>query len=66
MSCFCCPLKSLQDFRILRKFYPELWSEMLDKGKRISDTGYKKFNRYDTIFDLEKRFLQEDKQLSMF
>lgn len=29
VSCFCCPLKSLDDLRTLRRYFPDLWQRML-------------------------------------
>lgn len=60
VSCFCCPLQSLDDLRKLRRFYPDLWLRMLkmeswlpegDKGRRFN---------HSSVSALEARFAAED------
>lgn len=34
VSCWCCPLQSLQELRQLRKFFPDLWEKLLDMEHR--------------------------------
>lgn len=61
-GCWCCPIQSLSSLRILYKEYPELWEELkvMQKHSNISF-------RMDgsTVFDLEKRFKGEDRQLKL-
>ena len=61
VSCFCCPMQGLRELRNLRKYYPELWSQMLewDAKKPEHNPG---FRGYKTVHDLEKRFECEDRQ----
>ena len=61
VSCFCCPMQGLQELRNLRKYYPELWSQMLewDAKKPEHNPG---FRGYKTVHDLENRFEYEDRQ----
>ena len=62
VSCFCCPLQRMNDLRKLRKHFPELWQRMLDMDSRIDKNGG--FKDYKTVHDLEKRFADEDRQLT--
>ena len=60
VSCWCCPLQSLDNLRKLRKYFPELWEEL-----KIMD--YKTWNRFKsdyTVPQLEKRFEFEEYRLS--
>lgn len=58
VSCWCCPLKSLDECRALRKFHPELWSELMQMDERARN-DYR--NDY-TVKQLEERFAFEDRQ----
>nr|WP_321467335.1 phosphoadenosine phosphosulfate reductase family protein [uncultured Desulfobulbus sp.] len=60
VSCWCCPLQSLPDLRSLRKYRPELWSQLLKMDTDIP-TPNRGFNGYKTVADLEHRFSTEDK-----
>jgi 3'-phosphoadenosine 5'-phosphosulfate sulfotransferase (PAPS reductase)/FAD synthetase len=64
VSCFCCPLKPLAGLRKVRKYYPQLWRQMLEWDKAISVN--RGFRDYDTVQDLEQRFAFEDMQIEMF
>jgi len=56
-SCFCCPLQSLSDLRILRREFPKLWQRMLDMDQAIPvNRGFK---NYTTVEDLDRRFAEE-------
>ena len=61
VSCFCCPLQRIGELRNLRKYYPELWSKMLEWDARKSghDLGFKGSK---SVYDFEKRFGDEDSQ----
>lgn len=63
VSCWCCPLQGLEELRRLRKHFPFLWHILLDMQRNTWGTF-----RTDgtTVFDLEKRFQEEDKQLNLF
>ena len=63
VSCYCCPLKSLGDCQKIRKHYPELWLKMLSLDKLIKNN--RGFKRYKTVYDLEKRFAEEGRQLRL-
>ena len=57
-GCWFCPMQTLQQLRILRKSYPDLWALLLkwDKDSPLSfhADGH-------TVHDFEKRFALEDK-----
>lgn len=56
VSCWCCPLKSYDELRALRRHYPELWARMLDLDARQG----KKFAHGYTVADFDCRFALED------
>jgi len=58
LSCWCCPLQSLNELRILRKEYPKLWEEL----KRMDKNTYRKFRADYTIQELENKFVKEDEE----
>jgi len=62
VSCFCCPLKRLDDCRTLRKYYPPLWGRMIEMGDNVRSLEGRRFHHGKTVRDLEERFAQEDKQ----
>ena len=56
VSCFCCPLKSNQEIRVLREHYPELWAEMLKKEDSIPVTeNYVTFRGKDSLHELDRK-----------
>ena len=56
VSCWCCPLKPLEELRKLRKHCPELWEELKDMDKR----AWNQFRADYSVEDLEKRFALEE------
>ena len=62
VSCFCCPMQGLRELRNLRKYYPELWNQMLEWDARQPKVN-PGFRGYKTVHDLEKRFEYEDRQV---
>lgn len=60
VSCWCCPLQSLEELRKLRIHYPELWAELLDMDKRT----WRKFRADYSVEELDKRFAFEEKWLA--
>lgn len=56
VSCWCCPLKSLKELRILRKEYPALWNELKEMDKHT----YRKFRADYTVEELEEKFTKEE------
>ncbi len=58
VSCFCCPLQRIGNFRILRKHYPKLWKQMLEWDSNMPSYN-KPFLNGRTVHDLEKKFSKE-------
>ena len=58
VSCWCCPLKPLEELRKLRKHCPELWEELKDMDKRANN----QFQSNYSVADLEKRFAFEEER----
>lgn len=56
VSCWCCPLQSLNELRKLRKHFPDLWQELLDMDKRT----YRQFRADFSVEELEERFSKEE------
>lgn len=56
LSCYCCPLQRISEWRILRDNYPDLWKDCLDMESKSYNTVSNRFS----LFDLEKRFEMED------
>ena len=65
VSCFCCPLKGLDDYRKLRRHFPSLWAEMRAKGQRVLSVEGRRFWHGKTIEEVEKRFAREDRQMEL-
>lgn len=56
VSCWCCPLQSLEDLRKLRLNFPELWEQLKD----WDDRNFRTFRADYTVRELETRFCFED------
>lgn len=56
VSCWCCPLKSLDEYRKLYKYFPDLWEELKDMDRR----SWNQFLKNYSVEDLEIRFQLED------
>ena len=64
VSCFCCPLQSIGELRKLRTLRPKLWEKMLSMDAGLGpDRG---FRDHVTVHALERRFGNEERQLSLF
>ena len=59
VSCWCCPLQSLESLRKLRKHFPELWEELKDMDKRT----WRNFRADFSVEQLEIRFQFEEERL---
>lgn len=60
LSCWCCPLKSLAELRVLWKNFPDLW-------KRLSDLDHRSWSQFKkdySVDQLEIRFRFEEERLS--
>lgn len=60
VSCWCCPLQSLDELRNLRKHFPELWSRLLDMEHRT----WRTFRADYSVDELEVRFAFEEERLA--
>ena len=68
VSCFCCPLQSINELRQLRRHYPEEWSQMLVWDYLINRPQDRPQDRYRNDYDLpelEMRFRREDRQMRL-
>lgn len=62
LSCYLCPFKSLNDLRIIRRDFPELWKHMMELDEKcIKNDGYS-FRPNCSIADLDARFEREEKE----
>jgi 3'-phosphoadenosine 5'-phosphosulfate sulfotransferase (PAPS reductase)/FAD synthetase len=59
VSCWCCPLKSLEEYRKLRKHFPDLWEELKDMDRR----SWNQFLKRYSVEDLEIRFRFEEERI---
>lgn len=60
VSCWCCPLQSLEDLRQLRTHYPALWDEL----KEMDGRTWRRFRADYSVEELEKRFIFEEARLA--
>lgn len=60
VSCWCCPLQSLDELRKLRKNFPDLWTRLLDMEHRT----WRTFRADYTVDQLEIRFAFEEERLA--
>lgn len=56
VSCWCCPLQGLDELYNLRKFFPELWAELLDMDSRT----WRKFRFDYSVKELDVMFSLQD------
>lgn len=56
VSCWCCPLQSYEDLRVLRQHFPELWQRLL----YLDGKQWKPFAHGYSVADFDKRFTLED------
>lgn len=60
VSCWCCPLQSLDDLRKLRKFFPKLWQELI----KMDQNTWFQFRADYSVAELDKRFSFEEQRLA--
>lgn len=58
VSCWCCGNKNIKELRNIYHYLPEVWKQLKELQSKI-DMPFRRSG--ETIFDLEKRFIQEDK-----
>ena len=56
LSCFCCPLKKVEEYRTLYKYYPDLWAKILNWQKKTE----RKFTKESSALKLDIRFKLEE------
>jgi len=61
VSCWCCPLQSLEDLRKLRVNFPDLWEQL----KEWDDRNFRTFKPDYTVRELETRFCFEEECIRM-
>jgi len=64
VSCWCCPLQSLNDLRALWEFYPEVWTKLRALDDRAieqfgKENPYGQFKQKESVRMLEYRFAFE-------
>ena len=52
VSCWCCPLQSLQELRALHRYHPNLWEQL----KKWDSMTWRSFRADYSVIELEKRF----------
>lgn len=71
ISCYCCPMKKESELRNIRKYFPDLWANMLKWDKQIQENidrmgnNYKWgwFNKYQFLTEIDRYFESMDRQL---
>lgn len=56
VSCWCCPLKSLKELKVIYNDYPKYWEKLKDYDSKT----YRKFRADYSILELEEKFYYED------
>lgn len=56
VSCWCCPLQSLEELRKLRKNFPDLWGKLMDWQEKT----WRKFKTEYSVQELDRRFEFEE------
>lgn len=62
VSCWCCPLQSLKELRVLYKDFPELWKIL----KKWDSKTRRKFRADYSVKELEIKFDKEQKQKTLW
>ena len=55
LSCYCCPLQSINELRVVYKEFPELWADMLEMDKK----SWRSFRSDYTLTQLNEKFRSE-------
>lgn len=56
VSCWCCPLKSIKELKVIYKEFPEYWEKLKEWDSRT----YRQFRADYSVEQLEERFKRED------
>jgi len=51
-SCWCCPMKSIDELRVLYNDFPDLWEQL----KTMDRKSYRQFRSDYSVLDLERKF----------
>lgn len=62
VSCWCCPLQSLKELRILYKDFPHLWKILKEWDSRAK----RKFRADYSVQELEEKFKKENMKMKLF
>ena len=60
VSCFCCPLQSLNELRKLRWCFPDLWQRMHEMESWLPEDSKRRRFNHSSVSALEARFAAED------
>lgn len=60
VSCWCCPFKTLDELRQLKKHFPQLWEEL----KEMDSKTWRAFRKDFTVEELDKRFSFEEQRIA--
>lgn len=60
VSCWCCPIQSLDALRNLKRYRPELWIKLRDMNDSMSKSAHPNFKWKISLTDIERRFEVED------
>lgn len=58
VSCWCCPLKRINEYKMLYKHYPKLWQKL----KQMDKKSYNQFRKDYSVIELENKFISEVKK----
>lgn len=65
VSCWCCPLQSLEELKKLRDNRPHLWDKLRDMDRTIREKAILPYFKWKlTLSDIERRFEVEDEFIS--
>lgn len=59
VSCWCCPLKKIKEYKVIYQYYPNLWNELKEMDKKANN----RFRRDYTVEELEEKFRKENKNV---
>ncbi len=66
VSCWCCPLQSLDELRQLYRFYPELWAQLKEWDNKTWRTFKDRYSvaQLESRFDLEEEFIKANRPVN--
>ena len=56
VSCWCCPLKKINEYKVLYEYYPELWRKLKEMDKKANN----RFRKDYTVEELEHKFKESE------